>query len=237
MKSFAVRNLNDALVNDGTNRPRYSLADYSVRSGDVRCYFRGLQDAFISEMNGFDAVVGCVAWLTNEPILKAMRSMRCVSLVVQKEDFLRPDATGKASLRKLYAGLVCSMERFEMPSPICELSTCADQDWQAVRCVGNVNRDKSPVHPRMHNKFAVFCKLVDPDPDDERGWRTLVPHKVWTGSFNFTYVGGLSLENAVVISEPRIVQPYFSEWAQISCLSEPLDWFRDWVEPEHRIGS
>jgi hypothetical protein len=234
-KTAAVRNLNDMLVNDGTNQPRYRLMDHSVRRGDVRCYFRGLQDAFIEEMHGADAVVGCVAWLTNEPILNAMQQLRCVSLIVQKEDFLRPDAIGKSNLRKLYAGLGCCLDRFAMPMPICDLSTAGSPEWQAVRCVGNVNRTQSPVHPRMHNKFAVFCRLVD--SDDRDGLPAFEPFKVWTGSFNFTYVGGLSLENAVVLSDEKIVWPYFNEWGQISCLSEPLDWFRDWVEPEHRIGS
>ena len=69
------------------------------------------------------------------------------------------------------------------------------------------------------------------------GWDSVVPYKVWTGSFNFTNNAERSFENAVVLEEPSIVQAYFKEFQQIAALSEPLDWESEWVEPEWRIGT
>jgi hypothetical protein len=37
------------------------------------------------------AIFGCVAWLTLIPILKALSKCDNVQIIVQKEDFLRPD--------------------------------------------------------------------------------------------------------------------------------------------------
>lgn len=49
------------------------------------------------------------------------------------------------------------------------------------------------------------------------------PYAVWTGSFNFSVNATKSFENALYITEPSIVQAYFSEWSQLECLSESLD--------------
>jgi phosphatidylserine/phosphatidylglycerophosphate/cardiolipin synthase-like enzyme len=60
---------------------------------------------------------------------------------------------------------------------------------------------------------------------------------VWTGSFNLTFNAQQSLENAVLLREPALVEAYFHEFGQIMAISEQLDWESDWVEPEHRIGT
>jgi phosphatidylserine/phosphatidylglycerophosphate/cardiolipin synthase-like enzyme len=63
------------------------------------------------------------------------------------------------------------------------------------------------------------------------------PYAAWTGSFNFTLNAASSLENAVILREPTLVNAYYEEWAQVLAVSEPLDWTADWVEPDWRIGS
>ncbi len=63
------------------------------------------------------------------------------------------------------------------------------------------------------------------------------PVRVWTGSFNLTQNAVASFENAVIISNPRIVQAYTVEFEQLFALSEPLDWTTEYVEPEYRIGT
>ena len=228
--------LNALCVRDDDNGD-WPLRDYGTSSENVRCHFRDLNGAFLDELGDADAVVGCVAWVTDGKILHALSQIQCVSLVVQKEDFLRPDRTTKAQLCASYKRLPQPFARAEMPAPISLLSTrCPAERWESVRCVGNCNSDRNPAHPRMHHKFAVFCTLADGafTPD---GCQIFRPHKVWTGSFNFTHVGGLSLENAVVITQQEIADAYFMEWAQVACLSEPLDWTSEWVAPEYRIGT
>jgi hypothetical protein len=208
------------------------LTDPSKESGAVRCYFRNIREALLRELEPHIAVFGCVAWLTDKTILEALAGKRWVSLLVQKEDFLRPDAAGQGDIRRAYARLGRAGARFELPGLISGMSTAADEDFAAVRCVGNHNSSKSPAHPRMHHKFVVMC-----DVDDTGSEPVFSPQKVWTGSFNFTHVGGLSLENAVVIADPVIAGAYLEEWSQVACLSEPLDWSTPWSAPEFRYGS
>jgi hypothetical protein len=69
------------------------LSDPSVRSNDgsIEVVFRNIERRLISEIKSAEIVVGCVAWLTSGPVLDALAETTGVSVVVQKEDFLRPD--------------------------------------------------------------------------------------------------------------------------------------------------
>jgi phosphatidylserine/phosphatidylglycerophosphate/cardiolipin synthase-like enzyme len=85
----------------------------------------------------------------------------------------------------------------------------------------------------MHNKFLVGCDYLEACS----GSFLVVPKQVWTGSYNFSYNARASFENALIISDTEIAMAYAQEWAQIYALSEPLDWQKDWVAPEYRIGT
>jgi hypothetical protein len=61
------------------------------------------------------------------------------------------------------------------------------------------------------------------------------PYAVWTGSFNFTSNATKSFENVLYITEPSIVQAYFSEWGQLESLSESLDSESDSLSPEWEL--
>jgi phosphatidylserine/phosphatidylglycerophosphate/cardiolipin synthase-like enzyme len=117
------------------------------------------------------------------------------------------------------------------------LSVAASGEIDPFRCVGNHNRDKRVAFPRMHNKFLVFCRPKDDIPEQDGGSFDPKPYAVWTGSFNLTKNAGMSLENALFLTDPKLVKAYFEEWEQIMTVSEPLDWERDWAEPEWRIGT
>lgn len=232
-------NLNNSTFLGATEDSR--LADYSVRYGFVTAVFRDLKERLIEQIDAHDFVVGCVAWLTDPDILAALARKRSVSIVVQKEDFLRPDSGSgsawKYSLRAKYDAIenACSnLSRYDMKL-LSGFSYCGNPNITAIRCVGNHNSTKKPAFPRMHNKFAVFGH-ISKDSEDECV-ECLMPWTVWTGSFNFTLNGGESLENAVIIKAPEIAHAYFNEWQQIVALSEPLDWDSEWIAPEWRIGS
>jgi hypothetical protein len=171
------------IYDDPYGRPYYTR-NHSVSSGYITVHFDGLEDALVREIEQSDVVFGCVAWLTNSKILSALAS-KDVSIVVQKEDFLRPDMFSlpdwKSNLRKQYDALKCSLERPSFSPLLSCLNQCGDYSVSPIRCAGNYNREKSPAFPRMHHKFVVFSKIVG---RDGMGFDILDPYAVWTGSFN-----------------------------------------------------
>ncbi|MEI7487550.1 MAG: hypothetical protein WCJ72_09105 [Chryseobacterium sp.] len=232
------------------------MADYSCESsGKYEIYFRNLEDAIIRHIDQASYVYGCVAWLTNFKILNALQNTKNVGIVVQKEDFLRPDTSfnsksgkdWKTDLRKAYTSLPGSNRQLgdkddirhawhqidELSDhkldaglrKISYLNFSHSWDWQPVRCMGNYNREKNPAFPRMHNKFLIFCNEKH------------TPYGVWTGSCNLSENSNKSLENAIYLEGKEAVWAYFNEFQQIFALSEPLDWEQDWCQPEFRIGT
>ena len=197
--------------------------------------FRRHRDRLQTLVSEYPCVPGCVAWLTDMRILDALATREGVSILVQKEDFLRPDQDGVAdfavTLRRAYERLA-GIDRWSAPGIASQLSYCSTST-EAIRCVGNYNADKHPAWPRMHNKFLVFCS-------EERGragcMDVLHPECVWTGSYNVTFNAQKSFENAVILRDPDIADAYAREWAQLLALSEPLNWTDRWSAPEYRFG-
>lgn len=170
-------------------------------------------------------------------MLQALASCEHVSIVVQKEDFLRPDLGERPGwaqqLRRLYGELPSPLTRYDLPGLVPSLSYASDPSIAAVRCVGHHNRERKAASPRMHNKFLVFCD----HGRDENGDPRLVPRRVWTGSYNISVNAAASWENAVLIHSTEIADAYALEFGQIMAFSEALDWTSDWVAPEYRIGT
>jgi hypothetical protein len=220
-----------------------SLRDYQTKSNNcvVKAYFRNLEEHLITHIESSEIVVGCVAWLTNESILDALSRQKGVGIIVQKEDFLRPDVKvqegWKAKLQKMYECLkpfpeACSLA---WQGVIGDLSYNNSQ-WpvilEPIRCLG-IKKGAKENYPRMHNKFLVFCHYEE---DNVTRRIKIEPYKIWTGSFNFTKNASLSFENAVVIIDSEIALAYYHEWEQLMALTEQLDWKSDWIVPEWGLG-
>ncbi|MDD1770969.1 MAG: phospholipase D-like domain-containing protein [Methanomassiliicoccales archaeon] len=209
-------------------------SDHSTHTedGKVRAYFKNLAGSLILEMESADVVVGCVAWLTHPDILEALSRKRFVSIIVQKEDWLRPDYSPENEWRARQRARYETLQgpcRAELGGLLAEMDlTSSMEAFDAVRCVGYRNRSQRDSIPRSHHKFVVMCNKL------EHGVR---PFRVWTGSFNFTNNAQRSFENAVAIDDEKLSAAYFAEYQQVAALSEPLDWTSEWVEPEWRIGS
>ncbi len=221
---------------DGPDMPLRDTGTSSA-DGSASVYFRDIECSLIRHIEAADVVVGCVAWLSSRSVLHALARKKAVAIVVQKEDFLRPDLdqswkqTGR-ELRTLYRALPCGFERFQYPGLVSTLSVCGDTSMDAVRCLGSHNNEQKSAVPRAHHKFAVFCR----HHDGEVGEPQIVPYEVWTGSYNWTRNAVRSLENAVVLRDPAIVNAFFGEWEQAYAVSEPLDWDSLWAMPL-RIGT
>lgn len=203
----------------------------SMTMGTITTHFGDLADPVVDFIRGSDAVVGCVAWLTATPILEALSEVE-TAIVVQKEDFLRPDQgqtdSWRQTLRKSYGAITNGFARYQFPYPFGMMNYAGDSTVDPVSCVGNHNTDRRAAMPRMHHKFLVRVAQVD---------HGIVPSAVWTGSFNFSKNGGNSFENAVEIRDVDVAQQYLNEFSRVAALSEPLNWSRDWVTPQYRLGS
>lgn len=212
----------------------------------VSVYFKDIEQKLINHIKKAEVIVGCVAWLTSFPILDELAKDKYVSIIVQKEDFLRPDnlpvrsmANWTVKLQEKYFAIPSLLDRYKF-NELKHMSYCSDPTLEALRCVGNHNLDKHPAFPRMHNKFIVFGDIKTYGPENfesEFDNEYIAPYGVWTGSFNFTKNATYSLENALYITIPDIVSAYFKEYQFIAGLSEQLDWTSEWCEPEWRIGS
>jgi len=175
-----TQNLNkDPIINDdwqykdGTPA-KNSFFDYSTLSAnkDTEVYFRDLKEHLIKKIHAADIILGCVAWLTDFDILRAL-SEKEVSIVVQKEDFLRPDAgtnrdnsLWKKRLQAAYMKVGTRIERWQfLGCNVHNLSMGGDPVLDGIRCAGNHNKDRNPSFPRMHNKFLVFGKEIPLDKE------------------------------------------------------------------------
>lgn len=224
---------------DRSNDDIYHHDFNNIKSGNITVHFNNLQQSLIKYIKNADFVVGCVAWLTNGEILDALALVnKGASLVIQKEDFLRPDINKNNDwtkwLRTKYDKIFSRIHCRHIPG--IKAYNTGDGEFETVniRCMGNHNSNKTPAFPRMHNKFLVFCKHERTNQDEKLH---INPYAVWTGSFNFTQNSVYSLENAVYIEDKLIAERYFDEWAWIYGLSEELDWKSQWVEPIFRIGT
>lgn len=240
-----INDLNKAVIEADTRyHPEVPFQDFGVEAenGDIAVYFRNIESHLLRLIEEADIVLGCVAWLTSARILEALSRKMGVSIIVQKEDFLRPDlgAKGdwKGKIHQLYSNLPSNLSQYDggfIGTPLHMLSFATDPTIEAVRCVGNHNVDKKPAFPRAHHKFVVFCKKNEQGVSAYGG--DFTPYAVWTGSFNFTWNAGNSLENAVVLRNQEIVSSFLKEYAQIACISESLNWDSAWSAPDWRVGT
>ena len=107
----SVDNLNRLFIEDADYGWSVAQTNHSVSSDDdlVQVVFKNLEHVLIELISQHEAAVGCVAWLTHLDILDALARLKSVSIVVQKEDFLRPDMGSRSDwknlLRQKYAAL------------------------------------------------------------------------------------------------------------------------------------
>lgn len=225
------QNLLEECIDDtvGQLHPSMQSLDHSVTSGNVRVVFRDIEPFIVNAIREHDSVFGCVAWLTNRNILRALASRQDTSIIVQKEDFLRPDRGGPrgAELRRLYKKL--PNDRGNDGTYHFGYNCASGLETEAVRCVGYAS-NKDRTIPRMHHKFLVLCSQ---EKEPESGCVQVTPEAVITGSYNMTENATRSLENIVFIKDGAIASAYYDEFVTIYGISESLDWTKPYVDPNY----
>lgn len=149
--------------------------DYSVRGESAELVLRNHAQRCIEMIRKSDTVFGCIAWITHPEILDALaeplewsKAERRVQIIVNKEDFLRPDYTDKVSrnetsfyneLRSKYDRLGGGVNTYlEVGRRFVETFTGwnCNLEVESLRCVGLSLKQRWS--PKMHHKFAVFMR-------------------------------------------------------------------------------
>lgn len=235
MSLFGEKDLLSQVIQNVDEGPSLPIRDenHNCTSGSVEVVFRDIESRVVEVISEFDTVFGCVAWLTNGRILKALAGRKDTSIILQKEDFLRPDTGGPrdAELRKMYAAL--PNNRGSDGDYQFGYNYASAIETESVRCVGYAS-DKNRTIPRMHNKFLVLGNSIPYDDLPENYHATyFLPKVVITGSFNMTENANRSLENVVIIRDETIAEAYRAEFVTIYGISEPLDWTHEYVNPHY----
>lgn len=180
-------NLNDKLSNE-----------HHLKSSDAECYFRNLEDHLVEFIRESESVVICMAWLTNQKVLKELLEKPCV-LILQNETWLNKKGGLAKKARDMYQTLRERKDKVVLDKSVEKTRIITD-----IRVCGMIS------HPQnMHHKFVVRIQGG-------------IPTSVWTGSFNPTTNGNESIENALVIHNEQIARAYFQEFLSVKAISKPL---------------
>ena len=168
--------------------------EHHHKSADAECYFRNLEDHLVEFIRESESVVICMAWLTNQKVLKVLLEKPCV-LILQNETWLNKKGGLAKKARDMYASIRSSKKSIVVGNETIK---------EDLLVCGMIS------HPQnMHHKFVVRIQEGNPT-------------SVWTGSFNPTTNGNESIENALVIHNEQIARAYFQEFLSVKAISKPL---------------
>lgn len=214
----------------------FGLASGRFSGQTVTVHLDSLQERLLEWLSFQEAVVGCVAWLTNEAVIGALNGLQICQVTMQKEDWMRPDYDGKHPA-KVNAALYRSDAGFDRYglSDLPRLSYCGDPGVERFRCFGHSGDPGT--RPVMHHKFLVGCSISKLEREsDQHPQIRLEPQSVWAGSFNMTKGARRNMDSAMILG-PEPARLYLREWVDVLSHSEPLDFEQEHCTPEWRIGS
>lgn len=212
-----ITNLNEIRSSDSHN---------ILTNNPIIPYFENLEQHLIKYIENATYIIGCSAWLTNRNIIEALSSTKGVKLIINKEEYLNSDMEiGKKFHYKCLRGKYNEIpDLFDTKCSHCNKLIYGCQNF--IDQIGNfadtnTNTDKKGAiltcgivnsRTKMHHKFLIFF-------DD-----SIKPIGVWTGSYNTSNLSNFSLENALYITDERVIAEYTKEFAIIYKFSEEYNW-------------
>lgn len=205
--------LNEVVAKTGyLDHKKLPMRVTSLSSGDIEVCFQNIESFIIAKIKEHSFALGCMAWLTNKNILRALNSTFGYQLILNKEEYMKRSN----ELYSMYNGIKygCGDDLF-----VTEIKDFPYTDSSNELDMFRVAGYDEGVAPRMHDKFLILCKQ-----DETCSYRRAVPHMVITGSYNYTQSSNASLENVVCISNKEIVNAYYTEYLRIFAISEDINW-------------
>jgi hypothetical protein len=194
-------NLNEIRLNSDEHNG--SQTDFSVVTEDTEVYFKNLEDHLIDKINQADVVVGCMAWLTSEKIIQALANKLFICIIVQQEDFLRPDANfdgdnqqWKKNLRKLYDQLKPTQKLDIYFGNGFSLSIAQEKPKLEIDLSKSFAQDELDEYTSDDENIATLIPLREPTTPyvDDKNIETLNPYGIsMAGGFSGTQIGGIRL--------------------------------------------
>ena len=188
------------------------------KHAEIEVHFRNLEEVLLRELVEADIVLGCVAWITSEPILEEL-ARRTTCLILDHKIPTMP-----AHRKEAYAAL-----QYQDKTPIYNMLRNG-HGWEEYFCYTN---EKGVPLPRtmygdwnfeaglyrvdggryryLHHKFLIMLK--------SKGICTcgkdIYEPTVWTGSFNLTKNAKTGLENATIIRDPAVCASFLCEFLEV----------------------
>ncbi|QGR53967.1 phospholipase domain-containing protein [Moumouvirus maliensis] len=204
------------------NKIRSNNCHSEDNNKSIRPYFENLEEKIIGYINNSKYIIGCVAWLTSDNVLAALKKTHGCKIIVNKEEFLSSNMilgskSYYKSLRDKYDSLpdilennclCCNKKITECNkfSEIIGLNNKNNKEGAVLTC-GIVNNLS-----KMHHKFLVFFD------------QNFKPIGLWTGSYNLSKTSNYSLENALYITDKNVITEYIKEFKTVYQYSENYDW-------------
>ena len=229
LNPFAIDGIDGRCLQEGT------------MAGDVRCFgkhstFKG---QIIPRMHNKFIVLGNWEWVQNikyffpwpceyekSPWLCKHEKISIVEDCFLKEERCEECGCSKENIQKI--GMPPCKDhphKLSRPGFHCRYCYITERKYRVFHDSSELSERQIACHHDF-NKPNVTCKECFYH-------RVFVPKTVWTGSFNFSVNSTRSIENAVIITDPRVASAYHAEWSQIYLASESLDWeCPDWTPPD-----
>ena len=167
-----VQNLNRVKIR-ASHSGRVPLSDYSCISQacKVEVVFRNHKERLLRLLQNYSRVFGCIAWLTDFEILDSLRDKQ-VSIVVQKEDLLRPDFTAEQQ-----ADIDSELDAYYSHEGIIDVmanARCTDWEWNQKLKTKYIAINSSHANNETHYVMpAPLCKMTVSDTQGFWGIRCM----------------------------------------------------------------
>ena len=204
------------------NRMRTNNYHSPLPNNSVQPFFDRLEERLVNYIENSSYVVGCVAWLTNRNIIDALKDVKGVKIIINKEEYL----SSKMQIGQKFF-YKCLRGKYHDMSDMFGTHSCGCCSKNMLQCA-NFNKVFNTVlmnreggiltcgivnnFSKMHHKFLIFF-------NDK-----IEPTGVWTGSYNLSKNSNMSLENALYITDKEVIMEYIREFMVIYPYSESCNW-------------
>lgn len=189
---------------------------------DVDVNFFDNEELILNHIKKHDAVIGCVPWITNHKIIKALSELKYGTCIITDKNSMKGYIKRYLAKFNEIKTLDFEISRLPTNNSYFDNNEIKGNNTSSIRVFG---KPKKGITPLLHYKFLILC-----DIDNEKN---IVLRSVIAGSFNLSSNATNSREMLLTITEPYIVKCFYYEWSKAFILSENVNNFsKVEIDPE-----